>query len=95
MAKVRQGVSNILQHLENRTEKYANNIALGIKTHFGWKEFTYRGIGLMSRKIASYFIDDIQLKKGEREVGEYPYYGANGIQDYVSDYIFNHFFSQL
>ena len=29
------------------------------------------------------------VKKGSREVGEYPYYGANGIQDYVSDYIFD------
>ena len=29
------------------------------------------------------------VKKGEREAGEYPYYGANGIQDYVSNYIFD------
>ena len=27
--------------------------------------------------------------KGIREMGEYPYYGANGIQDYISDYIFD------
>lgn len=29
------------------------------------------------------------VKKGERSIGKYPYYGANGIQDYVSDYIFD------
>lgn len=29
------------------------------------------------------------VKKGEREKGPYPYYGANGIQDYVSNYIFD------
>lgn len=29
------------------------------------------------------------VTKAAREAGEYPYYGANGIQDYVSDYIFN------
>lgn len=29
------------------------------------------------------------VTKSAREVGEYPYYGANGIQDYVSDYIFD------
>ena len=29
------------------------------------------------------------VKKGERETGKYPYYGANGIQDYVSNYIFD------
>ena len=29
------------------------------------------------------------VKKSARIKGEYPYYGANGIQDYVSDYIFD------
>ena len=29
------------------------------------------------------------VTKGAREEGEYPYYGANGIQDYVSGYIFD------
>ena len=28
------------------------------------------------------------ITKAAREAGEYPYYGANGIQDYVADYIF-------
>lgn len=29
------------------------------------------------------------VSKGDRSQGEYPYYGANGIQDYVDDYIFD------
>ena len=29
------------------------------------------------------------LKEGDREKGPYPYYGASGIVDYVSDYIFD------
>lgn len=29
------------------------------------------------------------VKKGDRKEGKYPYYGANGIQDYVSEYIFD------
>lgn len=29
------------------------------------------------------------VTKSERQQGGYPYYGANGIQDYVSDYIFD------
>ncbi len=29
------------------------------------------------------------VTKSAREKGKYPYYGANGIQDYVSDYIFD------
>lgn len=29
------------------------------------------------------------ITKGSRVAGEYPYYGANGVQDYVADYIFD------
>lgn len=29
------------------------------------------------------------VKKSQRIPGEYPYYGANGIQDYINDYIFD------
>ena len=29
------------------------------------------------------------VTKGNRELGEYPYYGASGIVDYVDDYIFD------
>ena len=31
----------------------------------------------------------IPITASEREPGPYPYYGANGIQDYVSDYLFD------
>lgn len=31
----------------------------------------------------------VPIVASEREEGEYPYYGANGIQDYVADYIFD------
>lgn len=58
--------NNILFLLEDKTEVYENRIALGIKTALGWKEFTYRGIGLLSRKLANYLINDLQLKKGEK-----------------------------
>ena len=29
------------------------------------------------------------ITKAARESGKYPYYGANGVQDYVSGYIFD------
>ena len=29
------------------------------------------------------------ISKSQRVKGQFPYYGANGIQDYVADYIFN------
>ena len=31
----------------------------------------------------------VPIKASNREEGEYPYYGANGIQDHVADYIFD------
>lgn len=31
----------------------------------------------------------IPITAANREEGEYPYYGANGVQDYVNDYIFD------
>ncbi|MGE5391485.1 MAG: restriction endonuclease subunit S, partial [Deltaproteobacteria bacterium] len=31
----------------------------------------------------------VPITASDRESGIYPYYGANGIQDYVSDYIFD------
>ena len=58
--------SNILSLLEEKTDVYGDRIALGIKTTLGWKEFTYKGIGLLSRKLATYLINDLQLKKGEK-----------------------------
>lgn len=58
--------NNILLLLEDKTNIYQDRIALGIKTALGWKEFTYKGIGLLSRKLASYLINDLSLKKGEK-----------------------------
>lgn len=58
--------NNILLLLEDKTVDYENRIALGIKTALGWKEFTYKGVGLLSRKLATYLMNDLQLKKGEK-----------------------------
>lgn len=57
--------SLILSHIEDKTEDYANRIALGIRGKYGWREFTYQGIGLLSRKIAKYLIETVEVKKGE------------------------------
>lgn len=58
--------NNILLLLEDKTDLFENRIALGIKTALGWKEFTYKGVGLLSKKLATYLINDLQLKKGEK-----------------------------
>ena len=57
--------SHILAHIENKTSDYENRVALGIKSTYGWEELTYKGLGLLSRKIARYLIEDIGIKKGE------------------------------
>lgn len=70
---------NILSILEERTNAYSDRIALGIKTQMGWKEFSYKGIGLLSRKLASHLIMNVQVKKGERAAilsESKPEYGA-------------------
>jgi len=58
--------NNILLLLEDKTDDFNDRIALGIKTALGWKEFTYKGIGLLSKKLATYLINDLELKKGEK-----------------------------
>ncbi len=58
--------SNVLSLLEDKTNIYARKIALGMKTPFGWKEITYDGLGLMSRRLAAYLMNDLGLQKGER-----------------------------
>ena len=55
--------SGILSHIENKTADYENRIALGIRGRYGWKEFTYKGLGLLSRKIAKYLIETLEIKK--------------------------------
>ena len=57
---------NVLFLLQERTEKYADKVALGMKNKYGWREFTYRGIGLMSRKLAHYLINELNVQKGDR-----------------------------
>ena len=70
---------SILSLLENKTCSYEDRIALGIKDDFGWKDFTYKGLGLISRKLARYLIEDLNVAKESRAVilsESKPEYGA-------------------
>ncbi|MDD3435934.1 MAG: AMP-binding protein [Candidatus Gastranaerophilales bacterium] len=58
--------NNVLLLLEDKTDVYNDRVALGIKTALGWKEFTYKGVGLLSRKLANYLMNGLELKKGEK-----------------------------
>ena len=57
---------DILSVLEDKTRDYYDKIALGTKDAYGWKEFTYRGIGQLSRKVARYIIEELNIPKGEK-----------------------------
>ena len=57
--------SRILAYMQDKTEDFGDRIALGIKGRYCWREFTYKNLGLLSRKIARYLIEDLELKKGE------------------------------
>ena len=57
---------NILSLLEDKTSDYGDRVALGTKTNMGWEEFTYSGLGMMSRKVAHYLINTLGVQKDER-----------------------------
>ena len=71
--------NNALQFLEDRTSDFAERVAVGMKTSLGWNEFTYSGLGMLSRKLGHYFINGLMLQKGERVAilsESMPEYGA-------------------
>lgn len=57
--------SNVLLFLENRTEALENKIALGMKSNLGWSELTFKGLGVLSRRLANYFIKS-GIDKGDK-----------------------------
>lgn len=71
--------NNALQFLEDKTSDYSERVAVGMKTALGWNEFTYSGLGMLSRKLGHYFINGLMLQKGERVAilsESMPEYGA-------------------
>ena len=55
------------------------------------QEFCPNGVEYRNLENCCEILDNKRkpVTKVAREAGEYPYYGANGIQDYVADYIFD------
>ena len=56
---------NVLSFLQDKTNEYGSRIALGMRSSYGWSEFTYDGLSNMAKKIASYLINCLQIKKEE------------------------------
>lgn len=57
--------TNVLLFLENRTDALENKIALGMKSNLGWNELTFRGLGVLSRRLANYLINT-GINKGDK-----------------------------
>lgn len=57
---------NVLSLLDKNTKLYGERIALGKRNKYGWKELTYKGLGLLSRQLASYLMNELQCQKGDR-----------------------------
>ncbi|MCM1339972.1 MAG: hypothetical protein NC191_09910, partial [Muribaculaceae bacterium] len=57
---------NVLSMLEKNTKLYGERIALGKRNKYGWKELTYKGLGMLTRQLASYLITDLQMQKGDK-----------------------------
>ena len=57
---------NALSLLVDKSNMYARKVALGMKTTLGWRELTFDGLGLLSRRLASYLINDVGVKRDEK-----------------------------
>ena len=57
---------NVFSLLEDITINNGEKISLGMKSKWGWNEFTYKGLGLLSRRLASYLINNLKIEKCEK-----------------------------
>jgi type I restriction enzyme S subunit len=72
------------QNLQNARDLFKSHLqSVFTKRGKGWVEAT---VDTLSTNLDS---KRIPITKSDRKTGEYPYYGASGIVDYVADYIFD------
>lgn len=57
---------SIFSLLEHTTTVNQKKVALGMKTLWGWNEFTYKGLSLLAERLGAYLINDLQIPKGEK-----------------------------
>lgn len=58
-------MDNLLLFMEQLTEQRENKIALGIRNYLGWKEITFKGLNILSKRLASYLIER-GIDKGDK-----------------------------
>lgn len=81
LEKAKQNTEKNLQNSKELFESYLNDIFS--KPRKDWEEKT---INQISQNLDS---KRVPITKKDRNSGEYPYYGASGVVDYVSNYIFD------
>lgn len=58
-------INNLLLFLEEKTKKFGENTALGIRTNLGWSELTYKGINILAKRLGGYLIHN-GIQKGDK-----------------------------
>ncbi|MGN1125275.1 MAG: AMP-dependent synthetase/ligase, partial [Candidatus Gastranaerophilaceae bacterium] len=56
---------NLLMFLEEKTNELGGDTALGMKSNIGWSELTYKGIGILAKRLGRHLID-LGVNKGEK-----------------------------
>ena len=92
-------IVRILDNFSEFSTKLSEQLSAELEGRQKQYEYYKRDILVLSSKIGEFnklgdcceILDSKRepIKKSKRIKGEYPYYGANGIQDYVSDYLFD------
>ena len=54
---------NVLLFMEEKTSELESNIALGMKSNLGWKELTFKGLSILSKRLANYLVE-LGIDKG-------------------------------
>ena len=57
---------HIFTLFEKVANKNSNKVALAMKSKWGWRECTYKGLSIMAQKLGAYLINDLKIKAGER-----------------------------
>lgn len=58
-------MENTLLFIERKLKKLEGGIALGMKSHLGWRELTFKGLDILSKRLANYLIE-IGIDKGDK-----------------------------
>ena len=56
---------NTLLFLETRTNELNDHIALGMKSYLGWRELSYKGLGILARRLGGYLVK-YGIEKGDK-----------------------------